>query len=113
MKDETLTTTLTSGFPLEINFTSAAIADQETDAATILCDIAENQDQDFQFTLRDETGRDYPVTAYGRDAVSVVLEYFSDDSRQEILREAANAASPRAEEWLRSLSWYDPEWQDD
>ena len=110
MKDATLTTTLTSGYPLEINFTAESTEDQAESAAAIICDIAENQETDFRFTLTDDTGREYQITAYGGDAISVILEYFNDDLRQYILREAANAASIRGDEWIRHLSWYDPEW---
>lgn len=111
MKDATLTTTLTNGYPLAVNFTADPMDEQTESAAILLCDIAENPEVDFSFTLGDETGNECPITAYGRDAVSVILEYFSDDLQQEVIREAMEwTITPGADTWLKSLSWYNPEW---
>ncbi|MBQ2329888.1 MAG: hypothetical protein II387_03955 [Oscillospiraceae bacterium] len=112
MKDQILSTTLASGLPLEINFSSGR--GQEDDAVLLVADIADYPEHSYKFRMQEPDGREYELCECGRDAVNVVLEYFNDWFRQYILDHAAReTGSVAGEDWILNLPEIDPDWTEE
>ena len=112
MLDQILTTTLSNGIPLEINFSAGR--GQEEDAVLLVADIADYPEHSYKFRVQEPDGREYELCECGRDAVNVVLEFFNDWFRQYILDHAARETGTVAgEDWLLNLPETDPEWTED
>lgn len=101
----------TVGF--SINFTCARGYDEVNEAASIIAKIGDNPTDMVRFNFHAEDRRDYNYYSDGEDAVGIVMEYFNDDLRQEVLRRAAMTTDTSAgESWIRNTSYWDPEWKD-
>lgn len=112
MLDQILTTTLSNGLPLEINFSAGR--GQEEDAVLLVADIADHPEHSYEFRMQVPDGREYEYREYGRDALNFVLEFFNDWFRQYVLDHAARETGTVAgEDWIRSLPEIDPEWAEE
>ena len=97
----------------EINFTAAKDWDDVNAAASIIASIGEFPTACITFEMQEDDGREYHYTD-GEDAVSIVLEYFNDYFKQEVLRRAAMACRTTAgEKWIEATSYYDPDWTEE
>lgn len=116
MKDQILTAKFPGEFRdevISINFTCARGYDDVNDAAAIIARIGDNPARDVEFTMNEDDGREYQYTEHGEDAVGIVMAYFNDDLRQEVLRRAAMATvTGDGDRWIRNTSYWDPEWKD-
>lgn len=116
MKDQTLKVTFPDGImpDTEINFTAARDWDDVNAAAAIIASIGDFPAAEITFDMQEDDGREYHYTDAGEDAVSIVLEYFNDYFKQEVLRRAAMACRTTAgEKWIEATSYYDPDWTEE
>lgn len=117
MKDQILKVTFPDGIDCgvnEINFTTTKEIDGMNAAAGIIATIGEFPAAEITFDLQEDDGREYHYPAAGEDAVSIVLEYFNDYFKQEVLRRAAMACRTTAgEKWIKATSYYDPDWTEE
>lgn len=117
MKDQILKVTFPddiTGRDTAINFTTAKGWDDVNAAASIIASIGEFPAAEIAFDLQEDDGREYHYTESGEDAVSIVLEYFNDYFKQEVLRRAAMACRTTAgEKWIKATSGWDPEWTEE
>lgn len=114
MKDQILTAKFPGEFRdevISINFTTAKGWDDVNTAASIIAMIGDSPARDVEFLMTEDDGREYQYTEHGEDAVGIVMAYFNDDLRQEVLRRAAMATNTTAgENWIEATSYWDPEW---
>ena len=118
MKDQILKVTFPDDLPAardtEINFTTAREWDDVNAAASIIASIGEFPAAEITFEMQEDDGREYHYTDAGEDAVSIVLEYFNDYFKQEVLRRAAMACRTTAgEKWIKATSGWDPDWTEE
>lgn len=116
MKDQILKVTFPDGImpDTEINFTTAKDWDDVNAAASIIASIGDFPAAEITFDMQEDDGREYHYTDAGEDAVSIVLEYFNDYFKQEVLRRAAMACRTTAgEKWIKATSSWDPEWTEE
>lgn len=117
MKDQILKVTFPEGIDAcdaEINFTTAKGWDDVNAAASIIASIGEFPAAEIAFDMQEDDGREYHYTDAGEGAVSIVLEYFNDYFKQEVLRRAAMACRTTAGgEWIAATSYYDPDWTEE
>ena len=98
-----------------INFTTAKDWDAVNAAASIIASIGEFPAAEITFEMQEDDGRRYHYHyTDGEDAVSIVLEYFNDYFKQEVLRRAAMACRTTAgEKWIKETSYWDPDWTEE
>lgn len=116
MKDQILKVTFPDGIDarVEINFTTAKDWDDVNAAAEIIANIGDFPAAEITFDMQEDDGREYHYTDAGEGAVSIVLEYFNDYFKQEVLRRAAMACRTTAgEKWIKATSYYDPDWTEE
>ena len=117
MKDQILKVTFPDDIDAcdtEINFTTAKDWEDVNAAASIIAGIGEFPTAEITFDMQEDDGREYRYTEHGEDAVSMVLEYFNDYFKQEVLRRAAMACRTTAgENWIKATIDWDPEWTEE
>lgn len=117
MKDQILKATFPDGIDasdIEINFTTAKDWEDVNAAASIIAGIGEFPDAEITFDMQEDDGRKYSYIESGEGAVSIVLEYFNDYFKQEVLRRAAMACRTTAgEKWIKATSYFDPDWTEE
>jgi hypothetical protein len=117
MKDQLLKVTFPDGIDAsdtEINFTTAKGWDDVNAAASIIAAIGEFPAAEITFDMQEDDGREYYYIEAGEGAVSIVLEYFNDYFKQEVLRRAAMACrTTDGEKWIKATSSWDPEWTEE
>ena len=117
MKDQILKVTFPDDIDAcdtEINFTTAKDWEDVNAAAEIIANIGDFPAAEITFDMQEDDGREYHYTEFGKDAVSMVLEYFNDYFKQEVLRRAAMACRTTAgENWIKATIDWDPEWTEE